>query len=137
MEKWKKLKRANLANSVNIQKQPPEMLYKISFSKTGWNGVRCNYVPYLFVSFWYHYICMLSRSSRTDVFLKKVFLKISQNSQENTCTEVSFLSAVCNFINEQTLTQCFLKSLVIFTSIVDVRLGYKYTAVLPPDLKPS
>ena len=139
MEKWKKLKRANLENSVNVQKQPPEMLYNKSFSKTGWNGVRHNYVSYLFVSFWYHYICILSRSSRTEVFLKKVFLKISQNLQENTCTKVSFLSAACNFINEETLAQCFPKSLAIFgkSSGVDVRLSYKYTSLLPPDLKPS
>ena len=32
-----------------------------------------------------------SRSSRPEVFCKKVFLKISQNSQENTCARVSFL----------------------------------------------
>ena len=73
------------------------------------------------------------------MFLKKVFLKISQNSQENTCTGVSFLSAASNFINEVTPAQCFPKPLTIFakSSIVDVRLGYKYTSVLPPDLKPS
>ena len=47
---------------------------------TGWNGVRYNYIFYLFVSFWYCYICILSRSSRTEVFFKKMFLKISQNS---------------------------------------------------------
>ena len=31
------------------------------------------------------------RSSRLGVFCKKVFLEISQNSQENTCTRVCFL----------------------------------------------
>ena len=31
------------------------------------------------------------RSSRPEVFCKKVFLEISQNSQENTCARVSFL----------------------------------------------
>ena len=89
------------------------------------------HISYLFASFWYHDICILSRSSRTDVFLDKVFLKISQNPQENTCNGVSFLSTACNFINE--------KSLAIFakSSIVDFRLGYKDTSVLPPDLKPS
>ena len=30
------------------------------------------------------------RSSRPEVLYKKVFLKISQNSQENTCAAVSF-----------------------------------------------
>ena len=32
-----------------------------------------------------------SRSSRPDVFFKNVFLEISQNSQENTCSRASFL----------------------------------------------
>ena len=31
------------------------------------------------------------RSSRPEVFLKNLFLEISQNSQENTCARVSFL----------------------------------------------
>ena len=57
----------------------------------------------------------------------KVFYKIWQNSQENTSTGVSFLSAASNFINEETLAQCFPKPLTIFpkSSIVDVRLDYK------------
>ena len=37
--------------------------------------------------------------------VKKVFLLISENSQENTCARVSFLS--CNFIKKETLTQMF------------------------------
>ena len=41
-----------------------------------------------------------SRSSRPEVFCKKVFLKISQNSQENTCARVSFF-------NKETLEQMF------------------------------
>ena len=87
-----------------------------------------NYALHLFVSFWYYYICILSRSSRTEVFLKKVFLKISQ---ENTCTGVSFLSVASNFINEETPAQCFPKPLIIFakSSIVDVRLGFKYVCL--------
>ena len=32
-----------------------------------------------------------NRSSCPEVFVKKVFLEISQNSQENTCARVSFL----------------------------------------------
>ena len=131
MGKWEKLKIANLENSVNVKKQRREILYK----KTWWNGLRSNYVSYLFVSFWYYYICILSRSSRTEVFLKKI-LKISQ---ENICTGDSFSIAASNFINEEIPAQCFPKSLTIFAkrSIVDVRLGYKYASVLPPDLKPS
>ena len=34
---------------------------------------------------------VIDRSSRPEVFCKKVFLEISQNSQENTCARVSFL----------------------------------------------
>ena len=97
-----------------VQKQPTETLYKKNFFQTGWNEVRYNYVLYLFVSFWYYYICILSKSSRTEVFLKTVFLKMSQNSQENTCTGVSFLTAASNFINEETPAQCFSKPLTIF-----------------------
>ena len=33
----------------------------------------------------------IARSSQPGMFCKKVFLEISQNSQENTCTRVSFL----------------------------------------------
>ena len=42
--------------------------------------------------------------------MKKVFLEISQNSQENTCARVSFLiklQASCNFIKKETLAQVF------------------------------
>ena len=38
--------------------------------------------------------------------VEKVFLEISQNSQENTCARVSFLKA-CNFIKNETLAQVF------------------------------
>ena len=43
--------------------------------------------------------------------VKKVFLEISQNSQENTSARVSFLNKVagttCNFIKKETLAQVF------------------------------
>ena len=42
--------------------------------------------------------------------VKKVFLEISQNSQENTCARVSFLiklQAACNSIKKGTLAQVF------------------------------
>ena len=32
----------------------------------------------------------MNKSSRPEVFYEKVFLEISQNSQENTCARVSF-----------------------------------------------
>ena len=46
-------------------------------------------------------------------FVKKVFLKISQNLQANTCARVSFLiklqaeAEACNFIKKEILTQVF------------------------------
>ena len=43
--------------------------------------------------------------------VKKMFLEISQNSQENTCARVSFLinlqASDCNFIKKETLAQVF------------------------------
>ena len=43
--------------------------------------------------------------------VKKLFLEISQNSQENTCARVSFLiklqASACNFIKKETLAQVF------------------------------
>ena len=47
----------------------------------------------LFVVFFnlYFFRCATYRRSHLEVFCKKVFLKIPQNSQENTCARVSFL----------------------------------------------
>ena len=43
--------------------------------------------------------------------IKKVFLKVSQNSQENTCVRVSFLiklqALACNFIKRECLAHMF------------------------------
>ena len=40
-------------------------------------------------------------------FVKKVFLEISQNAQENTCARVSFSIKACNSIEKETLAQVF------------------------------
>ena len=57
-----------------------------------------------------------TRSSRQGCSMKKVFLEILQNSQENTCARVSFLiklqTSACNFIEKQALAQ------VVFLRIV-------------------
>ena len=48
------------------------------------------------------------RSSLPEVFYKKVFLEISQNSKENTCARVSFLiklQASGLYIKKETLSQ--------------------------------
>ena len=42
-----------------------------------------------------------------SVLCKKKFLEISQNSQENSCTRVSFLIKAYNFIKKETLAQVF------------------------------
>ena len=51
----------------------------------------------------------IQKSNRLEVFCKIVFLKILQNSQENTCTRVSFLitlqASECNFNKKGTLAQ--------------------------------
>ena len=53
---------------------------------------------------------LLTQKQPSEVFYKKMFLKISQNSQESTCALVSFLTKLlakaCNFIKE-TLAQMF------------------------------
>ena len=61
------------------------------------------------------------RSSHHRYSIKKVFLKISPNSQKNTCVRVSFLiklqALTCNFIKKETLTQMLSCELcVIFKS---------------------
>ena len=58
-----------------------------------------------------NYIFLTSRSRQQRCSVKKVFLEISQNSQENTCVRVSFLikcrPKACNFIKKDTLAQVF------------------------------
>ena len=50
-----------------------------------------------------------SEAATRGVLLKKLFLEISKNSQENTCARVSFLIKLqaCNFIKKETLAQVF------------------------------
>ena len=47
-----------------------------------------------------------SEAATSGVLWKKVFLKIYQNSQDNTCIGTSFLKA-CNFIKKGIPTQVF------------------------------
>ena len=52
---------------------------------------------------------MQFRSSLCRCSVRKVFLEVSQNSQENTCARVSFLIKLqveaCYFIKKETLAQ--------------------------------
>ena len=54
-----------------------------------------------------------NKSSHRRCYLKKVFLEVSQNSQQKTCARNSFLiklQATCNFIKKETLALKFLKT---------------------------
>ena len=57
------------------------------------------------------FFLFLDRSSRRSCSVKKVFLEISQNSQENTCARDSFFNKVagqaCNFIKKDSVVQVF------------------------------
>ena len=53
-------------------------------------------------------MCKISRSSHQRCSMKKVFLELLQNSQESTCSRVSFLikkAEACNFVKKETLAQ--------------------------------
>ena len=53
----------------------------------------------------------LTEATTGGVLQEKVFLRILQNSQENTCARVSFFIKMqawtCNFIKKETLAQVF------------------------------
>ena len=49
--------------------------------------------------------CLILEAATGSVLWEKVFIEISQNSQENTCTRASFL--IKNFIKKETLAQVF------------------------------
>ena len=54
-----------------------------------------------------------SGAAAQECSIKKVFLEISQNSQENTCARASFLLScrACNFIKKETGKSAFLLNL--------------------------
>ena len=62
----------------------------------------------------------LCRRSRLDVFYKKVFWKISQNSQENTCVRVSFQIKVqawgCDFVKSVNFVKFLRRPFLLNTS---------------------
>ena len=57
------------------------------------------------MSFLYFLLFISDRSSRREISVKILFLKISQNLHENTCSKVSFLIKLqtedCDFIKEE------------------------------------
>ena len=81
----------------------------------------------------------LYRRSRPEVFYEKVFLKISNNSQENTCPRASLLiklqASFCNFIKKETPAQVFSCE---FCEIFKSTFFTEYLRVTASDLyKPS
>ena len=60
---------------------------------------------------------MTYMSSHPEVFYKKVFLKASQNSQKNSCAEVSFS---CNFNKNEALLH------VVSCELCEICLTSKY-----------
>ena len=80
-------------------------------------SIICNNFLVLFCSNWFYVfqvvkICFFfkvffwrpSEAATGGVLQEKVFLEISQNSQENTCARVSFF---CNFVKKETVAQVF------------------------------
>ena len=69
------------------------------------NFLALNFTMYILI------ILTCSKSVGQRCSVKNVFLKISSNSQENTCARVSFLlklqASVCNFIKKETVAQLF------------------------------
>ena len=90
---------------------------EMSFSKSSCFKVNCEIYGFHFhkkLDFWS--ILSFLRIDPKEVVaqrcsVKKVLLKISQRSQENTCATVSFLiklqAGACNFIKKETLAQVF------------------------------
>ena len=73
-----------------------------------------------------HYATTLYDSSEAVIWsssVKKVFLKISQNSQENNFARVSFLIKLQAFLTEH--LRWLLLSLVVLTSITEDLFSYK------------
>ena len=87
-----------MARAINIKKKlkiigRKLLVYHLAVKFECW----CNY---------YKYLCWKCRSSCSEVFLK-----VSLDSQENTCARISFLiklqAQACNFIKKETLAQVF------------------------------
>ena len=73
------------------------------------NGVTCQLGKWASYSHIFEYTIPLIEVAIRGVLWKRVFLKISQNAQGNTCARVSFLQPqACNFIKKETLAKVFI-----------------------------
>ena len=70
---------------------------------TCYKSLVLSFLHSLFVHFLFIFIRFHTIQIHFWCFVKNVFLKILQNSQENTCARVQ----VCNFIKKETLSQVF------------------------------
>ena len=105
MERFAKI--ANNLQLLFLQNVLSWMFYRVLNTPMSWKCI-------LFVTHPYRYSQGKREAIPKGCSVKKVFLEISPNSQENTCTRVSFFNIVeevsaCNFIKEETLTQVFLE----------------------------
>ena len=70
---------------------------------------KCAFLDQVIALSWVSWLPIAVIHNRHSV--KKVFLRTSKNSQENTCTRVSFFLSCrpqpCNFIKKENLTQVF------------------------------
>ena len=66
----------------------------------------------------------MTRNSRMKVFCKKVLLKISKNSQKNTCVRVSFLIKLLVFSWKHTSGCCFW--MTVITNSFQANVPFRY-----------
>ena len=89
-------KSMSIQNLVNCPQGTSKDYWKVNCGKFGENEVA-------------KIIIQFAEAVTRGVLLKKVFLKVPQNSQENTCARVSFLiklqANVCYFIKKEPLAQ--------------------------------
>ena len=87
-------------------------------------------VIFSFPSIWYDNQNMaFGRSSLPEVFCKKLFLKSSQSSQENTCVGVSFLiNLPANLLKRRLQSRYFLVNFAKFLRIPFLKRPFTVTA---------
>ena len=81
------------------------------------DAMKISFLGFICISVWASqnlnfssFLQWMFRSSCPEAFCEKGVLENSQNSQENTCTIVSFLksqASACNFIKKEALAQVF------------------------------
>ena len=90
------------ASSVNVTKSAENC----GFGHIYWRNPK--WKTSFFVQCWSSESLQRRKTFSQKIFsFKKVLLKLSQNSQQNTCVRVSFLMKACNFIIKETLAQVF------------------------------